>query len=261
MNYDETNIPAVYDIGRAYSPQVLASWLDLISQGSCRDRIRRIVDIGCGTGRFSAPLTVHFDADVIAVDPSQRMLGAARSKDIARVSYACAAGEALPLRDGCVDMAFMSMVFHHFADPARAVRECRRVLRPAGIVCLRTATTDRINECPYVPFFRRSGAILGRLHRSEAFTRSTFAAAGFELVRHELVRHETAPSWQAYADKLGYRAIAALDRLSQQEFDEGLDALHRFAELAPAGPVIEPIDFFIFRSGDPARRVDAHLSA
>lgn len=261
MNYDETNIPAVYDTGRAFSPQVLTAWLDLISRGTCRERIRRIVDIGCGTGQFSASLADHFDADVIAFDPSQRMLTAARRKEMPRVCYTCAAGEALPLRDGCIDMAFMSMVFHHFEDPARAVQECRRVLGPAGVVCLRTATTDRINECPYVRFFRRSGAILGELHRSEAFTRSTFAAAEFELVRHELVRHEAAPNWRAYADKLAYRAIAALDRLSQQEFDEGLDALHRFADFAPAGPVIETIDFFIFRSGDPVRRVDAHLSA
>jgi ubiquinone/menaquinone biosynthesis C-methylase UbiE len=250
MNYDETNLPAAYDAGRAFAPEVLAAWLDVTSKGTCKGEIRRILDVGCGTGRFSAPLAVRFSADVIALDPSQRMLAAARQKATPQVRYVCAAGEALPLRDRSIDMAFMSVVFHHFKDPARAVQECRRVLRPDGLVCLRTATADRILQCPYVPFFTRSAAILGGLHKSEAFTRSTFADAEFRLVRHELVRHETAPSWPAYAEKLAYRAIAALERLSQREFDEGLEMLRRFAANAPPpGPVIEPIDFFVFRSG------------
>jgi ubiquinone/menaquinone biosynthesis C-methylase UbiE len=250
MNYDETNIPSVYDAGRAYAPEALAAWLDITSRGICKDEVRRILDIGCGTGRFSAALAAHFSADVVAVDPSERMLTKARQKATSRVRYGCAAAEALPLRDGSIDMTFMSMVFHHFNDPARAVEECRRVLRPDGLVCLRTATTDRTHECPYVPFFKRADAILSALNKSQAFTRSTFAGAGFQLVRHELVRHVMAPSWPAYAEKLAYRAIAALEQLSQQEFDEGLEALRRFAATAPTtGPVIELIDFFVFRSG------------
>ena len=45
-----------------------------------KDGVSRIVDLGCGTGRYSEPLSVHFQADVIGIDPSEKMLEEARKK-------------------------------------------------------------------------------------------------------------------------------------------------------------------------------------
>ena len=50
-------------------------------------------------------------------------------------------------------MVFMSMVFHHFDDPARVAQECRRLLREDGVVCLRGASAEQIDAYPYVAFF------------------------------------------------------------------------------------------------------------
>jgi SAM-dependent methyltransferase len=192
VDYDQTNMPAAYDAGRAYSPAVLALWL---------------------------------------------------------VRYARAAGELLPLPDACVDMVFISMVFHHFDDPAQAVRECRRVLRRDGTVCLR-GTADRVGETPYLPFFAGSGAILKTAFHSQAAIEAIFIDAGFQLVGHELIRHEVAGNWKAYADRLAFRADSILVQLSDQEFDGGLAALRRHAVTAPSDePVTELVDFFVFRSG------------
>jgi len=38
------------------------------------------LDIGCGTGRYSTALAAHFNAHVIAVDPSEKMLAEARKR-------------------------------------------------------------------------------------------------------------------------------------------------------------------------------------
>jgi len=100
------------DAGRGYSPAVLALWLDVIS---------RWVPKGA-TGRYSTALAAHFDARVIAIDPSEKMLAEARKKATVRVRYERASAESLPLPDASVDMVFMSMVFHHFDDPDQAVR-------------------------------------------------------------------------------------------------------------------------------------------
>src|ERR1700733_1050750 len=129
MDYDKGNIPASYDAGRSYSPATLASWLERISKCTPRGRLATILDLGCGTGRFSGALANHFNADVIAVDRSAKMLAEARKKSAPRLRYVRASGEALPLRNGSIDMVFMSMVFHHFEDQLLAARECRRVLR------------------------------------------------------------------------------------------------------------------------------------
>jgi hypothetical protein len=50
------------------------------------------------------------------------MLQRARRKQHARVQYCRAAGENIPLSDDCVDLLFMSMVFHHFDDPDKVAR-------------------------------------------------------------------------------------------------------------------------------------------
>ncbi len=84
MDYDTTNIAAVYDSGRRYSPEILQHWLDLFSTHVPKDRVSRIIDLGCGTGRYSEPLAVHFEAEVVGVDPSEKMLAEARRKTVHR---------------------------------------------------------------------------------------------------------------------------------------------------------------------------------
>lgn len=98
MDYDTTNIAAVYDSGRSYSPDILQLWLDLISAYVPKDGVSRIIDLGCGTGRYSEPLSVHFLADVIGIDPSQKMLELARKNTSHRgVIFKQATGESVTI--------------------------------------------------------------------------------------------------------------------------------------------------------------------
>ena len=247
MDYDQTDMAAGYDAGRGYPPAVLAYWLDVIARSVPKGSVSEILDLGCGTGRFSNALADHFEASVVGIDPSGKMLAEARRKASSRVRFERAAAESLPLGDASVDMVFISMAFHHFADAGRAANECRRVVRHDGAVCLRAATTDRIDDYAYVDFFPGSRPILNRALQSQAFIESTFERAGFHLVRHELVLSEAAESWNAYAGKLAYRADSILVQLSDREFEAGLAALREHARTAPPHErVIEPVDFFVF---------------
>ena len=240
-------MPAGYDAGRGYSPGVLAHWLEIISQSVPKGSVSRILDLGCGTGRYSNALADYFEASVVGIDPSEKMLAQARRKASARVRYERASGEAIPLGDASVDMVFISMAFHHFEHPDRAAAECRRVLRQNGTVCLRAGTMERIEDYAYVPFFPGSRSILNRVLQSQAFIESIFARARFKLVRHELVPSEAAESWNAYAERLAYRADSILVQLSDREFESGLAALREHAKTAPPDePVTEPVDFFVF---------------
>jgi ubiquinone/menaquinone biosynthesis C-methylase UbiE len=249
VDYDKTEMPSAYDAGRGYTPALLACWLNVISRWIPKGTVSEILDLGCGTGRYSGALAAHFDAHVIAVDPSEKMLAEARKKPSERVRYECASGESLPLPDASVDVVFISMVFHHFEDPGRAVRECHRVLRAGGSLCLRAGTTDRIQTYPYVPFFARSRALLSGVLQSQSHIESTFDEGEFQLIGHELVRSEVATSWEDYAEKVAHRADSILAQLSDQEFEEGLAALSEYAATAPrTSPVVELVDFFVFRS-------------
>ena len=249
MDYDATTMPAAYDAGRSYSPQVLALWLDAIARvaGSVRP-IQDILDLGCGTGRYSGALAEHFAASVVAIDPSEEMLARARAKHAAGVRCLSGPGEALPLQDAGVDMVFMSMVFHHFGDRDQVARECHRVLRSGGVAVLRVGVTERIIDYPYTPFFPRTRDLIARSLTTLAEVQETFERAGFAPQAHEVVMSETAASWPEYVGRVKLRADSILIQLAEDEFAEGLAALRAYAaQPARSGPVTEPVDLLAFR--------------
>jgi len=90
-------------------------------------------DLGCGTGRLSGQLA-PFVHRVIAVDESEAMLTAARERlaELHNVEFRPGSLRDLPMAAGELDAALLFLVLHYVADPARAVQEAARTLRPGG---------------------------------------------------------------------------------------------------------------------------------
>jgi ubiquinone/menaquinone biosynthesis C-methylase UbiE/DNA-binding transcriptional ArsR family regulator len=95
-------------------------------------------DLGCGTGQVAATLA-PFVKQVIAVDRSNDMLQSARRRlrDVTNVDVRRGELEALPIQDGELDAATLLLVLHHLSDPAQALAEAARVMRPRGrlLIC------------------------------------------------------------------------------------------------------------------------------
>jgi hypothetical protein len=145
-----------------------------------------------------------------------------------------------------VDLIFMSMSFHHFADPIAAAGECRRVLQDGHDVVVRTGTRERISAYPAVPFFPSSRALLEEHLPDAARLREVFESAGFGCVASEVVTQTIALGWAAYADKLSAGGDSIIARLSRQELEDGLLALRR-RTTEHDEPIVEPVDLFVFR--------------
>ena len=96
-------------------------------------------DLGCGTGQLSATVAPYVSR-VVAVDESPDMLDAARRRlaQLREGTVEVREGrlEALPLDDGALDVALLSLVLHYVPAPERALAEAARVLRPGGRVLL-----------------------------------------------------------------------------------------------------------------------------
>lgn len=245
MDYDSTDIPVAYDRGRDHGPEVLQLWMNVIASCSGDQRLNTILDLGCGTGRFTESLAAYFDAGVVGIDPSIKMLEQAQRKcRDDRVQCLLGRGEAIPLTENSVDLVFMSMIFHHFDDPMLAARECRRVLRDGGTVVLRTGTHDRIPLYPYVPFFPQSLPILEDCLPTCAVVREVFESAGFSTVSSDIIIQQIAPDHATYAEKLLAGADSVLAQLPPADFQAGIEAIRADGD---DKPVFEPIDVFVFR--------------
>ncbi|MDX6383280.1 MAG: hypothetical protein QOK48_853 [Blastocatellia bacterium] len=248
MDYDATDIASTYDRGRDHGPAFLDLWMNVVASYVKDQDIKTILDLGCGTGRFTEALRARFDAKVVGIDPSEKMLAQARSKQPdGRIQYEHGKAESIRLPDNSVDLIFMSMIFHHFEDPALAARECCRVLRDGCTAFMRGGTRERISSYPYVDFFPASRPILEEVLPSTAFVREVFEAGGFHTVSLELVTQEIAPSYAAYAEKLAAGADSVLASLDPRDFDAGMRALRAHAAQGESEPVFEPIDVFVFR--------------
>ncbi len=88
-----------------------------------------VVDVGAGTG-IAARQMRDRGARVVAIEPSTGMLSelAATSPGVRVIR---GDGNAVPLRDGCADFVTYAQSWH-WIDPALALPELRRVLRPGG---------------------------------------------------------------------------------------------------------------------------------
>jgi ubiquinone/menaquinone biosynthesis C-methylase UbiE len=248
MDYDLTDIPAAYDRGRDHGPEFLDLWMNEIDSHLEGETIKTILDLGCGTGRFSEGLADRFKADVIGIDPSTKMLEQARQKRRNdRVQYEQGRAEEIPLPSGSVDMIFISMSLHHFRDPLLATRECRRVLREQGWAFVRTGTREQISSYPYVPFFPSSRALLEEVLPDHAGVRDMFEAAGFQTTASAIITQKIAASWESYAEKLSAGGDSVLTRLSRQEFNAGLAAVRSHGTDTVDQAVVEQIDLFVFR--------------
>ena len=261
MDYDATDIALAYDRGRDHGPENRTLWMNVVSTYTNDHRIKTILDLGCGTGRYSEALAARFDAEVVGVDPSTKMLEQAEKKrSDPRLRYELGCAEKIPLADNSVDLIFISMVFHHFDSPTLAALECHRVLRQGGLVFLRAGTRERISSYPYVDFFPGSRPILEECLFSGASMRGIFEGAGFVTVATDVVTQEIAPNYGAYAEKLSAGADSVLARLSQSEFETGLDAMRlhadRAADRVDSQAVFEPIDVLVFAGGGEKQNED-----
>jgi ArsR family transcriptional regulator len=92
-------------------------------------------DLGCGTGLLSQTIAPYVRR-VVAVDASTDMLAAARSRleHMDNIELKQGDLETLPLENAELDVAMLSLVLHHAPDPARALAEVARVIRPGGRV-------------------------------------------------------------------------------------------------------------------------------
>ena len=150
-----------------------------------------VIEIGAGTGR-SLPYYERARR-VVAVEPDASMAKRidTRLADVrVPVEVVPASAEALPFPDESFDAAVAAFVLCSIADPARALAEIRRVLRPGGRLALleHVRGSDRLASWQdrLTPLHKR---LAGGCHLNRE-TLAAVARAGFDVSSVERVRLE-----------------------------------------------------------------------
>lgn len=140
---------------------LIAPWLNRIAGPSNRMALRqldvrpgeRVLEVGFGGGGLLASLLSTSAQAVIGVDISEEMNSRARRRfarelRTGRLDLVRAPVERLPLRDGTVDAAVSVASLYFWPDPAAALAELARVIRPGGRLVLCFEPADELRKWP-----------------------------------------------------------------------------------------------------------------
>jgi ubiquinone/menaquinone biosynthesis C-methylase UbiE len=225
IDYDERQY-AVYAQGRALPAPRLAEWMQTFARHAGRQPPLAVLDLGCGTGRFTHALAETFGGPVYGVEPSTRMREVAeRSARHPNVTYLAGAAERIPLPDSACDLILLFLVLHHVQDRRAAAAEIARVLRPGGRLLLSSTFPDRRPHILWHRYFPGARAIEQELFPTLTEVTRLFTAAGLRTVTVERVRQLVTPTLAEYAARLRLRAISTFERLTEEEIDRGFAAL------------------------------------
>jgi ubiquinone/menaquinone biosynthesis C-methylase UbiE len=159
----------------------------------------RVLDVACGTGliSFRAAAAVGGQGAVVGTDISGEMVETARRRAAERalghVSFERGDAEALPWPDAAFDAAVCALGLMYVPDPARALGEMRRLLRPGGRAAAAVWGARRM--CGWAEIFPITDARVAsevcpmffHLGTGDVLAR-TFEAAGFTEIRAQRLR-------------------------------------------------------------------------
>lgn len=103
----------------------------------------RVLDVGCGEGRFAAALA-QVGAHVVGIDVAEEPLRRARERHPGLELRRVGEDEAWPFGESSFDLVWAGEVIEHVADTAAWLSELRRVLRSGGSLLLSTPETGRL---------------------------------------------------------------------------------------------------------------------
>lgn len=107
----------------------------------------RSLDLGSGTGYFSARLASRFGGQTLALDIAPGMLKFARHKrPMPNLQWVCGDAERLPLATASQSLVFSSLALQWCDDLERALKEVSRVLAPGGVFALATLLPGTLKE-------------------------------------------------------------------------------------------------------------------
>lgn len=220
VNYSE--LAKSYDKLRITSPDYLEFWSSRIAHYGSINRDSKVLDIGCGTGRFTLMLSKITDAEIQAIEPSQEMLKEAKKKDqMKRIIWRKGTAEKLKFPNEFFDCVFMTFVFHQIKDRKKAVAEMHRILKPKGKCVILTTSSIHIRSSPLYLFPGLRELDLLRFpslpELKDMLRRGRFKEVHYHLDKYETTRKPI----EEYLKLIKGKHVSTLTLLEEEDFQNG----------------------------------------
>ena len=228
---DYSNQARTYDETRAASPSVLGPLREALAGAPGR----RLADIGGGTGNYAQAMRDE-GWDPVVIDREPAMLARAAAKGIETIE-----GDAqqLPLPDGAFDAAMLVSMLHHVEDPAAALAEAERVLRPDGRLALMVFTREDVEDSWLSDYFPSTRAWMLETHSTRDELRALLPGARRIEVAFRDLEDGSLAALSAYPEKLldpaWHRQTSYFERLARDHPDELRSGLARLRADLDAG--------------------------
>jgi ubiquinone/menaquinone biosynthesis C-methylase UbiE len=165
------------------------------------------LDVGCGTGAFSELVLDRCRPHTLAaVDPSEDQIAYARTTAAAaHLQFRVGDAQSLPFAAAEFDVATMALVITFIPDPAKALAELKRVVKPGGTIA--TYVWDFLNGgSPQQPLREGVEALgvavpptAGHANSTQQRLEEIFKAASLEQVTTRLIEIEVSyPDFDSY---------------------------------------------------------------
>ena len=182
----------------------------------------RVLDIGCGTGRFLAQLAEI--AKAWGVDASPEMLEVARTR-AGGAGLKLGSAEELPFKDGWFARATMWLVAH-LVDRPRAFAEAHRVLSPDGRFAVATFDPSYFDEFWLNELFPSMEAVDRERFPTAPELEAELRGAGFHVRLLRLSQRGSLARADAL-ERIRGKHISTFDLISDEEYDAGLGRAER----------------------------------
>lgn len=218
-----------FDDGRRISPTNLSNIMSLLrkSTGLTQECCDYALDAGCGTGRFSIPLSEEFDCDVVAVDHDEEMLEKARNKGTTeRITWVKGdleqLDEIIGEHSGKFSLIWVSSVLEEMdiLCQERLYRQFFRFLRPGGKLVLRTTSIELLEKIHLFQHFAKGLRYMKELAPSIADVSNGLHCAGFVISSIQLFSAPESVTVEEFVQRLRKRPFPWEVAYSDEEYEE-----------------------------------------
>lgn len=249
---DYSQISEVYDAARRADKPHIGWWVSRLAEAGGLSPGKRLLDLGCGTGRWTILLVERTGCEAVGVDKSRQMLAKARPKDPAgRIKWLVGNVNAPPVPPGSFDCALMSLMLHHLDQPLVAFRAAFAALRRGGALLIRQGTLEQITDDVAHRFFPEALTVDRKRTPLRAEVGIWLEEAGSENVVADPVRMRTHNSPQDWLPEAEHRVCSVFRLISDDAYAHGLARLREYIQKHPDDPWLVEEEMTLFTARRP----------